>query len=81
MAAALVVVRHAPRAAQPYLEQVAFNAFHSGLMATCLAGAGVAVVGALTVFRLLPGRAASAIATAEVNEDVEPCGQLAPATV
>ena len=81
MAAALVVVRHAPHAAQPYLEQVAFNAFHSGLMATCLAGAGVAVVGALTVFRLLPGRAAPAIASVEVNDDVTPCRQLAPAAV
>src|ERR1700733_176467 len=81
MAAALAVVKRAPHAAQPYLEQVAFNAFHSGLMATCLAGAGVAVVGALTVFRLLPGRAAPAIASVEVNDDVTPCRQLAPAAV
>jgi EmrB/QacA subfamily drug resistance transporter len=81
MAAALVVAGHAPRAAQPYLERVAFDAFHSGLMATCLAGAGVAAVGAFIVFWLLPGRAAPAIASVEVDDDVAPCGQLAPAGV
>ena len=56
VAAALAVVKQAPHSVQPYLEHIAFAAFHSGLQTACLAGAGVAVVGALTVFRLLPGR-------------------------
>jgi len=47
MAAALAVVAHAPRAARPALESLAFDAFHSGLQVACLAGAGVAVLGAL----------------------------------
>lgn len=65
MAAALVVVQHAPAAARPYLESVAFDAFHNGLWAACIAGAVVAVVGAVAAFRLLPGRAhAEAEATA-----------------
>jgi EmrB/QacA subfamily drug resistance transporter len=81
MAAALVVVRHAPHAAQPYLEQVAFTAFHSGLWAACLVGAVVAAAGALLAFRLLPGRAAVAASPAELNDDVAPCSQLASATV
>ena len=55
MAAALAVVGHAPRAARPALESIAFNAFHSGLQVACIAGAGVAVLGALAAFRLLPG--------------------------
>ena len=40
------------------MESIAFNAFHSGLEVACLAGAGVAVLGALVAFRLLPGRGA-----------------------
>jgi hypothetical protein len=35
-----------------------FNAFHSGLQVACIAGAGVAVLGALAASRLLPGRGA-----------------------
>jgi hypothetical protein len=58
MAAALAVVAHAPRAARPALESLAFDAFHSGLQVACLAGAGVAVLGALAACRLLPGRGA-----------------------
>ena len=58
MAAALAVVAHAPHAARPALESIAFAAFHSGLQVACIAGAGVAVVGALAAFRLLPGRGA-----------------------
>ena len=58
MAAALAVVGHAPRAARPALESIAFNAFHSGLQVACIAGAGVAVLGALAAFKLLPGRGA-----------------------
>ena len=38
MAAALAVVGHAPRAARPALESIAFNAFHSGLQVACIAG-------------------------------------------
>jgi EmrB/QacA subfamily drug resistance transporter len=58
MAAALAVVGHAPRAARPALDSIAFNAFHSGLQVACLTGAGVAVLGALAAFKLLPGRGA-----------------------
>ena len=58
MAAALAVVGHAPQAAQPALQSIAFTAFHSGLQVACIAGAGVAVLGALAACRLLPGRGA-----------------------
>ncbi len=58
MAAALAVVAHAPHAARPALDSIAFTAFHSGLRVACIAGAGVAVLGALAAFRLLPGRGA-----------------------
>ena len=37
---------------------MAFNAFHSGLQVACIAGAGVAVLGALAAAKLLPGRGA-----------------------
>src|SRR5208283_1300147 len=70
MAAALVVVAHAPHAAQPALQSIAFTAFSSGLRVACIAGAGVAVLGALIAFRLLPGRGAAEV---EVAEDLEPC--------
>ncbi len=66
MAAALAVVQHAPRAARPYLENVAFSAFHSGVWVACLAGAVVAAVGAVLAYVLLPGRAA--VATGVVPE-------------
>jgi EmrB/QacA subfamily drug resistance transporter len=82
MAAALVVVKHAPRSVQPYLEHIAFTAFHSGLRAACLAGAAVAVVGALAVFRLLPGRPGDLAAAApDVTVAEEPCGERALARV
>ncbi len=58
MAAALAVVARAPHAARPALQSIAFTAFHSGLREACIAGAGVAVLGALAAFRLLPGRGA-----------------------
>jgi hypothetical protein len=64
MAAALAVVGHAPRAARPALESIAFNAFHSGLQVACMAGAGVAVLGALAAFMLLPGRGAPEVEVA-----------------
>ena len=57
------MVAHAPHAAQPALQSIAFAAFHSGLRVACIAGAGVAVVGALAAFRLLPGRGAPEVAT------------------
>jgi hypothetical protein len=72
MAAALAVVAHAPRAARPALDSVAFNAFHSGLQVACIAGAGVAVLGALVAAKLLPGRGA-----AEVQSASEPAGETA----
>jgi hypothetical protein len=50
---------------RPALEQIVFHAFHSGLLVACLAGAGVAVLGALAAFRLLPGKEAAADAGAE----------------
>jgi MFS family permease len=58
VAAALAVVAHAPRAARPALDSIAFDAFHSGLEVACVAGAGVAVLGALAALKLLPGRGA-----------------------
>ncbi len=61
MAAALAVAAHAPHAARPALESIAFTAFHSGLRVACIAGAGVAVLGALAAFRLLPGRGAAEV--------------------
>ena len=76
VAAALAVVKRAPHSVQPYLEHIAFAAFHSGLQTACLAGAGVAVVGALTVFWLLPGRQGVPV-DATVAEGAEPCGELA----
>jgi EmrB/QacA subfamily drug resistance transporter len=72
MAAALAVVAHAPHAARPALESIAFTAFHSGLRVACIAGAGVAVLGALAAFRLLPGRGAPEVEPAtERDADVE----------
>ena len=64
VAAALAVVAHAPHAVRPALQSVAFSAFHSGLEVACIAGAGVAVLGALAAARLLPGRPARATAGA-----------------
>jgi hypothetical protein len=58
MAAALAVVAHAPQAARPGVESIVFTAFHSGLREACLAGAGIAVLGALAACKLLPGRGA-----------------------
>ena len=59
MAAALAVVHHAPAAARPALESIAFSAFHRGLWAACMAGAVVAALGAVAAFGLLPGRGAA----------------------
>ncbi len=76
MAAALVVVGHAPPAARPYLENVAFNAFHSGLSVACVAGAVVAVLGAVAAFTLLPGRAAVPVVAGEAAVPAEPQPQM-----
>ena len=57
VAAALVVVAHAPVAVRPTVRAAVFSAFGSGLEAACMVGAGVAVIGALVAFALLPGRA------------------------
>jgi len=70
MAATLAVVAHAPHAVQPALQSVAFTAFHSGLQVACIAGAGVALVGAAAAFRLLPGRGAPEV---EMVREPEPC--------
>ncbi len=69
MAAALAVIGHAPHAAQPALRSVVVHAFHSGLEVACFAGAGVALVGAVAAFRLLPGRGAADL---EVETAAEP---------
>jgi EmrB/QacA subfamily drug resistance transporter len=74
MAAALEVVHRAPSAVQPILRDAAFGAFGSGLKVACVVGAGVAVLGAGLVFRLLPGRSAEAAA-----EQPAPRVVLAPA--
>jgi EmrB/QacA subfamily drug resistance transporter len=83
VAAALAVIGHAPQAARPALDSVIDTAFHSGLRVACLAGACVAVLGALAAFRLLPGRMAESVdvtvagkadnATEGTNDDA-PCG-------
>jgi MFS family permease len=72
VAAALAVVGHAPHSVRPALDNVVFTAFHSGLRVSAIAGAGVALLGALLASRLLPGRSAEAQATAAVTEEVAP---------
>jgi EmrB/QacA subfamily drug resistance transporter len=77
VAAALAVIHRAPQSVRSGLEAIVFHAFHSGLMVACLAGAGVAVVGAAAAFRLLPGREgeAGAATSVESPEDrvSDPC--------
>jgi hypothetical protein len=72
VAAALAVIHHAPHAVRPALDAIVFHAFHSGLEVACLAGAGVALLGAAAAFRLLPGREREAFA-ASPAETVGPC--------
>ena len=72
VAAALAVIHHAPQDVRPALDAIVFHAFHSGLEVACLAGAGVALLGAAAAFRLLPGREREALA-ASPAEPVEPC--------
>jgi EmrB/QacA subfamily drug resistance transporter len=72
VAAALAVVHRAPQDVRPALDAIVFHAFHSGLEVACLAGAGVALLGAAAAFRLLPGREREALA-ASPAEPVGPC--------
>jgi hypothetical protein len=65
VAAALTVVHRAPQSVRPALQEIVFHAFHSGLFVACLAGAGVAVLGAFAAFRLLPGKESTADVSAE----------------
>jgi hypothetical protein len=71
VAAALAVVGHAPHAVRPALDSVVFTAFHSGLRVACFAGAGVALLGALAAFRLLPGRREEAVVLPRASTKVE----------
>ena len=79
MAAALAVIAHAPHQVQPILSSAAFSAFGSGLKVACVAGAGVAVVGALSAFRLLPGRGITEPLASEPMESLSPVGVPVPA--
>ena len=76
MAAALAVITHAPHQVQPILSGAAYSAFGSGLKVACIAGAGVAVVGALSAFRLLPGRQAPEPMDLAQLADVAPVAAL-----
>ncbi|HWF17493.1 MAG TPA: MFS transporter [Acidimicrobiales bacterium] len=64
VAAALTVIHRAPQNVRPALDTIVFSAFHSGLMVACIAGAGVAVVGAAAAFKLMPGRESEAAVAA-----------------
>jgi EmrB/QacA subfamily drug resistance transporter len=81
MAAALAVVHRAPAVAQPVLRAGAFAGFGAGLRAACMVGAGVAVLGALAAFRLLPGRGVTESGTVEADDTVvtADAGTLLPA--
>jgi EmrB/QacA subfamily drug resistance transporter len=84
MAAALAVIAHAPHQVQPVLSAATFSAFSSGLKVACVAGAGVAFLGALMAFRLLPGRnaATDAVEEGSGNEVVSPpCEEAVPLPV
>jgi DHA2 family multidrug resistance protein-like MFS transporter len=71
VAAALAVINRAPHAVRPALETIVFHAFHSGLMIACVAGAGVAAVGAGAAYKLLPGRERVAASEAVLTDDEE----------
>jgi hypothetical protein len=71
---------------RPALETIVFHAFHSGLEVACIAGAGVALLGAAAAFRLLPGRERKAATASTSAAEVGPCasdecpdGALVPA--
>jgi EmrB/QacA subfamily drug resistance transporter len=84
VAAALTVVGHAPHAVQPVLDAVIFTAFHSGLRVACIAGAGVALLGAVAAFRLIPGHKAETVASAgsgagaKADADADPDAGIEP---
>jgi hypothetical protein len=79
MAAALAVVERAPGAVRPVLQATAFDAFGSGLKAACVVGTGVAVVGAVAAFRLLPGRSREAIDVVVGVDEPQGVTELRPA--
>jgi DHA2 family multidrug resistance protein-like MFS transporter len=68
VAAGLAVASRAPASVRPALESTVFTAFHSGLEVACIAGAGVAVLGALAALKLLPGRGAPEVAPASQSQ-------------
>ena len=68
VAAGLAVAERAPASVRPALESTVFTAFHSGLEVACIAGAGVAVLGALAAFKLLPGRGAPEVQLAAEDQ-------------
>jgi MFS family permease len=72
VAAALAVVGHAPHAVRPALDSVVFTAFHSGLRVACIAGAGVALLGALAALRLMPGRRAETVMLPKATVELDP---------
>ena len=77
MAAALAVVARAPHSVQPLLHDAAFNAFSSGLRAACLAGTGVAIVGAAATFGLLSGRSPAVDAQVDSPTEVDSTSAVA----
>jgi EmrB/QacA subfamily drug resistance transporter len=81
VAAAIAVVHHAPHSVRPTLDAIVFHAFHSGLEVACLAGAGVALLGAAAAFRLLPGRERTAVVAVAEPCVTDDCGDgvLVPA--
>jgi hypothetical protein len=81
VAAAIAVVHHAPHSVRPALDAIVFHAFHSGLEVACLAGAGVALLGAAAAFRLLPGRERTAVVAVAEPCATDDCGDgvLVPA--
>jgi hypothetical protein len=81
LAAALTVVGRAPHAVRPALESIVFTATHNGIEAASLAGAGVAVLGAIAAFRLLPGRRAEVATAAAATAGPEGPGETVVATI
>jgi EmrB/QacA subfamily drug resistance transporter len=56
MAAALTVIAREPSSARPVLQALSFSAFGTGFKIACIVGSAVALLGAFSSFRLLPGR-------------------------
>ena len=72
VAAGLAVAERAPTSVRPALESTVFTAFHGGLEVACIAGAAVAVLGALAAFRLLPRRGAPEVEVALESQAASP---------